>query len=88
MSFTSAEVRQQYYKSMLDQLIVEIDAMVKLRGKAHIVAYEEHKVVPKENQPGYDLFLRMELLRSLNSYQRDKGGLNRNDVIKLGVDIA
>ena len=87
--FPSEEAKSDYFRSMLDQLIVEIDAMIKLRGKAHIVSYEEHKVVPKENNGGYDLFLRMELLKSVPKYIKESGRLlQRAEVIQLGIDIA
>ena len=90
ISFSSEDIRGKYYRSQLDQLIIEIDAMVSLKGKPNIVSYEEHKVVPKENNSGYDLFLRMELLTSLPKYIKDelKRSLSRAEVIKLGIDIA
>ena len=88
--FPSEEARSRYYRSMLNQLIVEIDAMVSLRGKPNIVSYEEHKVVPKEQNSGYDLFLRMELLTSIPKYIKKiiKRPLYRSEVIQLGIDIA
>ena len=87
--FSSENARNQYYRSMLNQLIGEIDAMVSLRGKPNIVIYEEHKVVPKEDDEGYDLFLRMELLKSLPRYLREiDRPFRQNEVIRLGMDIA
>ena len=90
--FPSEEARSQYYRNMLNQLIIEIDAMISLRGKPNIVSYEEHKVVPKEHNSGYDLFLRMELLTSISDYcpfkEYIKHPLPRNQVIQLGIDIA
>ena len=87
--FPSEETKSQYYRNMLNQLIVEIDAMVSLRGKANIVSYEEHKVIPKDQNSGYDLFLRMELLKSVPKYIKEiKRTLQRNEVIQLGIDIA
>ena len=90
--FPSEEAKSQYYRNMLNQLIVEIDAMISLRGKPNIVSYEEHKVVPKEYNSGYDLFLRMELLTSISAYcpftEYIKHPLSRNEVIQLGIDIA
>ena len=87
--FTNDESRRQYYRSMLNRLIAEIDAMVSLRGKPNIVAYEEHKVVPKGEKGGYDLFLRMELLTSLPQYiKQGKLTFSEDAVIRLGIDIA
>ncbi len=87
--FPSEEARSQYYRNMLNQLIVEIDAMISLRGKPNIVSYEEHKIVPKDQNSGYDLFLRMELLKSVPKYIKEiKRPLQRKEVIQLGIDIA
>ena len=74
--FPSEEAKSKYYRNMLDQLIVEIDAMISLKGKSNIVSYEEHKVVPKENNSGYDIFLRMEILESISAYCPLTGYLN------------
>lgn len=90
--FPSEVAKSKYYRNMLNQLIIEIDAMISLRGKPNIVSYEEHKVVPKEGNSGYDLFLRMELLTSISEYcpftQYKDHPLSRSKVIQLGLDIA
>lgn len=87
--FGSTEARKLYYDNMLRQLIIEIDAMISLRGKPNIVFYEEHKVVPKGENSGYDLFLRMELLKSLPQYLEEKNlRLTLDEVLRLGIDIA
>jgi len=62
--FSSTSLRN-YYAGQLRHVAREIDAMVTLRGKQHIVAYEEHRIIPKPEGLGFDLFLRMELLTSL-----------------------
>ena len=87
--FPNEASRTNYYRSMLDRLIVEIDAMVSLRGKPNIVSYEEHKVMPKEDGRGYDLFLRMELLTGLPRYLKElRRPMTRDEVLRLGIDIA
>ena len=90
--FPTEEAKSRYYRNMLNQLIGEINAMISLRGKPNIVSYEEHKVVPKDNNSGYDLFLRMELLTSISKYcpfeEYYKHPLKRSEVIQLGIDIA
>ena len=90
----STQTLKEYYDQQLNQLVREINAMVELRGKPNIVAYEEHRIIPKANGLGYDLFLRMELLTSLTDYLKGKEGLPIRDpnggpsVVKLGIDIA
>ena len=75
-----------YYSHMLQSIADEIDAMHKLQGYTNIVVYEDHKVIPKANGIGYDLFLRMELLQPLTD--RIRHGMNVSDVVSLGKDIA
>ena len=75
-----------YYSHMLESISIEIDAMHKLQGYTNIVAYEDHKVIPKAGGIGYDMFLRMELLTPLT--QRIRRGMSVGDVVALGKDIA
>ena len=49
-----------YYEAMLERLLAEIDTNYKLRGKQNIVLYEDHLVFKRENEQGYDIFIRME----------------------------
>ena len=75
-----------YYDHMLQSLADEIDAMYKLRGYTNIVAYEDHRIIPKKDNVGYDLLLRMELLTPLTD--RIQQGMHVRDVVALGKDIA
>ncbi len=75
-----------YYSHMLQSIMDEIDAMHKLQGYTNIVTYEDHKVIPRKNGIGYDLFLRMELLTPLT--ERIRLGMKVSDVVSLGKDIA
>ena len=75
-----------YYSHRLQSVRDEIDAMYKLRGYTNIVSYEDHKIIEKPGGIGYDLFLRMELLTPL--IERIKQGMNVDDVVSLGKDIA
>ena len=77
---------QNYYNYMLRSIADEIDAMHKLQGYTNIVTYEDHKIIPKETGIGYDLFLRMELLKPLTV--RIRQGMSVQDVANLGRDIA
>ena len=76
-----------YYEELVGKLTNEIQLMSKLRGHSNIVSYEDHVVVPKRNGPGFDIFIRMELLTSLSSYYRNHA-CTRSDVIQIGIDIC
>ena len=62
-----------YYDSILRHLMEEIDTMYRLKGNTNIVSYEDHEIRPKDSGIGYDIFLRMEVLRGLP--ERAKDGL-------------
>ena len=66
----------------------ELTAMVNLRGKAHIVSYEDHREIVRPDGDGFDVFLRMELLTSLNAMVEKEGLPSRMKVARLGMDIG
>ena len=61
--------------------------MSKLKGNSNIVSYEDHMVVPHENDPGWDILIRMELLTPLNKHYSENG-MTKTDVILLGIDMC
>ena len=65
----------------------EIEISRRLRGQSHLVCYEDHLIVPKADGRGYDIFIRMELLRSLNKVMEERG-FTREDVLRLGLDLT
>ena len=84
---TSEDSAKVYYETVLKNLLDEINLMYTLRGNTHIVSYEDHRIIPKPDGIGYDLFLRMELLQSVSSLIK-AGNINAGDVIRLGKDIS
>ena len=77
----------EYYKDVVTDLVNEMQLMSRLRGRSSIVSYEDHSVVSKSNNMGYDIFIRMELLISLNDYMQTHE-LSRADVIRLGINLC
>ncbi len=76
-----------YYDALKDDIISEIRFMYALRGNANIVAYEDHAVIPKKSGCGYDIFIRMELLKSLAEQSAGRQ-TTPIDVRRLGIDIC
>ena len=37
----------------------ELEAMLRLHGKQHVVSYEEHRLIERQDAVGFDLFLRI-----------------------------
>lgn len=87
---SDANAEKEYYNEVLMGVLDEIRTNYKLRGNSNIVSYEDHLVVPRKEQIGYDIFIRMELLTSLSDYiQNNKqGNFSEKDVIALGCDMC
>lgn len=76
-----------FYKSMLESITNEINTCYRLKSNTNIVGYEDHMIVPKPSGIGYDIFIRMELLRSLDE-RANSAPLLETEVVKLGVDLC
>ena len=70
-----------------DKFSVEISSMLKLRDSQNVVRYEDHIKKHKDNDIGWDIIIRMELLTSLEDYL-DDNNFSSKDVAKLGIDIC
>lgn len=76
-----------YFRSIVEDIVEEFVLMSKLKGNTNIVSYEDHAVIPFENQIGWNIYIRMELLTPLFDYLKTKS-LSVRDVIRLGIDIC
>ncbi len=83
----SKENIQQYFYSMVQELVREFAIMAKLKATGNIVSYEDHAVIPHEDGMGWDIQIRMELLTPLLTYAYQHP-FARRDVIRLGIDIC
>ena len=74
MTCGSIEETKSYFDEMLKDIIQEIALMEELKGKTNIVSYEDHDIIPKNggNDPGYDIFIRMELLEDLKRVRQNQ----------------
>lgn len=84
---TDAESLTEYYKKLLDKLLVEINTCYQLKGHTNIVSYEGHSVVERPEGKGYDVFIRMEYLTSLSDFMR-QNPFDEREVVKLGIDVC
>ncbi len=78
---------QYYYKNVAQELLNEIRVMESLKTASNIVSIEDCQLEPQENGPGWELYIRMELLESLPSYMERKP-LSLDEIVKLGIDIC
>lgn len=75
-----------HYASVIKAFQSEIVLMSKLRGHSHIVSFEDHLFEKRENELGWDILIRMELLESLPGFFKKDRAVR--DVITLGCDIC
>ena len=84
--FSDERSASAFYDGQLRSLMDEVNIMHRLRGYTNIVSYEDHLIVPKAGGIGYDVFLRMELLRPLTDVMQNE--MPRTEVLRLGRDIG
>ena len=85
------ESLSQMFRKQMENLANEFSLMSRLKGNSYIVSYEDHTVIPHENGMGYDIYIRMELLKPLTVLLREKygnTGIDEAFVIKLGQDMC
>ena len=81
----------EMFRKQMENIANEFSLMSKLKGNSYIVSYEDHTVIPHENEMGYDIYIRMELLKPLTALLREKYGSSEIDeafVVKLGQDMC
>lgn len=76
-----------YYDDMAKAFMNEIKIMESLKTTSNIVAIEDYQLVQKEDGIGWDVYIRMELLTSLNEYQQNHA-MGIREVLNLGMDMC
>ncbi|MBQ2678202.1 MAG: protein kinase [Firmicutes bacterium] len=76
-----------YYKTFMDTLSNELTTMAKLKGQSNVVSYEDHMVIEHKDDIGWDILIRMELLKPFLDYCNEEK-LTEDDVLRLGIDIC
>ena len=78
------------FKSRVEEVTAEFKLMNKLKGGSNIVSFEDFLIVQNDDDPGYDIMIRMELLTSLPKFfeQQFSGTADEKTVRKFGTDIC
>lgn len=77
----------EYFRGFVEEVVAEFALLSELKGNSNIVSYEDHMVVQRENEVGWDILIRMELLTALTDYA-SAHPLEEADVIRLGLDMT
>ena len=78
---------REYFKNIVDECIQEISTMEYFRGNSHIVSVEDFKVVEYLDEIGWDIYIRMEYLKSFLDFCTGRE-LTEREIIKLGIDLC
>ena len=76
-----------YLSELAKEFEQEFLLMESFSDAPNIVRIEDFQIVERDSEPGWDLFLRMELLTPLYSYLSEQS-LDENGIIKLGIDLC
>lgn len=76
-----------YYRDVVESLVNECELMSELKGHSNIVSYEDHICIPHDNDIGYDVIIRMELLTPLLDTMINNH-LSECQIVKLGIDMC
>lgn len=78
---------KSYYSGIVEDIYTEIGLMSQLKGNSNIVSYEDHQTIERQEQIGFDIFIRMELLKGLRDYVIEHN-MTKRKTVKLGIDIC
>ena len=81
------ESASTYFRSFVVEMTNEFALMDRLKGKTNVVNYLDHQVIEHQDEIGWDVLIRMELLTPLNQYVKQHS-VTRKDVAMLGIDIC
>ncbi len=83
---------EQSIRSELQRVEREYALMSKMRGISNIVSCDDFAYLEKEGTKGYTVFIRMELLKSIQNVIKEKRRegitFTEKETIKLGMDIS
>lgn len=74
-------------REKVEEISNEYRLLGALRGHPNVVNCEDQMIIPHENDMGWDIYIRMELLQSLPDYVRENG-MTVDDVMRLGMDMC
>lgn len=81
---------REYYEKLKAGFSEEIQLLYRLRGNSHIVSLEDYRILPREggDAVGYDIYIRMELLTSLEKWLQKRKDITFRDIVRIGEDLC
>ncbi|MBQ6564550.1 MAG: protein kinase [Clostridia bacterium] len=81
------ETLNRYYDREIQNILKEFEIQKQFAGKEHFVLVYDVLPIHKKEMPGYDLFIRMELLQSIHTRFRNTDDPEA-EAIRLGMQIC
>jgi len=83
----SEEETRGYIEGIVNDFINEIKLMETMKGVSNIVSVEDYKIIEKENEFGWEIFIRMELLDTFDAYLENHTPTEK-EIIKIATDLC
>lgn len=78
---------RRHSQSLIQDLVNEVNILYSLSGNSNILGYHDHKIIQNKNKTSWDILIRMEYAKPLNSYLTEKR-MTMEEVISLGIDLC
>lgn len=78
---------KKYLEGIVSDFVNEIKVMESLDGAPNIVFVKDYKILEKEDEIGWDIFIRMELLQPFDRVMMQKH-FDEDEAIKVAVDLC
>lgn len=77
-----------YFENTAQGIINEIAVMESLKGARNVVFIEDYRLIERKDGIGWTIWIRMELLEDLVSYQLSHGAPSVDETVRIGIDIC
>ena len=86
-AYQSEAAARDYFLELAEGIIAETDVLNKLSKQEGFLSFEDHQIVPKENEVGYDIYLLSSYRRTLARHLR-KTAMTHLAAVNLGLDLC
>lgn len=86
-AYQNEAAARDYFLELAQDIVAETDILRKLSKQEGFLPFEDHQIVPKENEVGYDVYLLGGYRRSLARHMR-KTNMTHLSAINLGLDMC
>lgn len=85
--YQSQDTVRSFYEELAKDYCSEVELLQDLRDCPHIVQCDDYCMIPREDVPGWTIYIRMELLQNFSDYYLTHD-FSESDVICIGKDLC